>query len=636
MNRDDVRDQRDPAQGVVEALTDLFDSVAPSDRAGAEEELREAGVDPATVALRIGQRATNTIRGTETRPARDTRHPAGARRRAPAPPISESRRWRAGGSWGRAVAALLLGIAIGWLLARSATAPPPREAQLARGPHANAGEPSPPAAGWHTRADAPARAREEHVSDAGTTGGRQSDEVLGAARRAEPAAGTGNAPAAGGATHTDVALNAGGGPGVSESEEAAAEDEAAAGSGDSTEPWLLDARNWSKGKHLLPAPLLQHVRTGDYHFTVQPLTPGVFRRSYSRDFWTESAANAGRFGIDADTCGLKDATRGDVPSFFFGFPFPDVAREDPAAGCQIMWNAVAASAIGGGQETELNMDQFAAGSAAPDRRVQVQLYDRTFLGRQSGPIPNPDGLRSATLAQVKAPAELMGTAVLTRRSNQATERDHIWTYLPSLRRVRAVSPANRSDGFLGTDLSLDELDCFDGKLEDFDWHVVGRQTILAPLTSVRPSTQVMLTEARTQVALPSPRAAFEVESAAGAPWLMVDGLVTAPRPVWVVEGIPRDKYYLFGKIVLYVDQELYRTYWRLAYGWQGEYRGHTMCAQHWSRSVDAIFASVTANALTAVNETTHRATLGRFTSQILDEAQRDDLFTLSGPIQSAH
>ena len=42
-------------------------------------------------------------------------------------------------------------------------------------------------------------------------------------------------------------------------------------------------------------------------------------------------------------------------------------------------------------------------------------------------------------------------------------------------RVRAVSPANRSDGFLGSDMSQDDGPFFDGKPEDFEWKLVGKR-----------------------------------------------------------------------------------------------------------------------------------------------------------------
>src|SRR5262249_430371 len=58
------------------------------------------------------------------------------------------------------------------------------------------------------------------------------------------------------------------------------------------------------------------------------------------------------------------------------------------------------------------------------------------------------------------------------------KRDSNWVYVPALRRVRAVSPANRSDGFLGSDMSQDDGPFFDGKPADFTWKLIGQKDML--------------------------------------------------------------------------------------------------------------------------------------------------------------
>ena len=77
------------------------------------------------------------------------------------------------------------------------------------------------------------------------------------------------------------------------------------------------------------------------------------------------------------------------------------------------------------------------------------------------------------ISAVTGPADLQGTVALTHRFRDPGKRDQVWTYVPALRRVRAVSPSNRSDGFLGSDMSQDDGSYFDGKPEDFEWKLVG-------------------------------------------------------------------------------------------------------------------------------------------------------------------
>src|SRR3990172_9519062 len=71
----------------------------------------------------------------------------------------------------------------------------------------------------------------------------------------------------------------------------------------------------------------------------------------------------------------------------------------------------------------------------------------------------------------------MGRAPSTGRPILSTPdtRDSVWAFIPALRRVRAVSPANRSDGYLGSDISGDDGFAFDGKPQDFTWKLIGQR-----------------------------------------------------------------------------------------------------------------------------------------------------------------
>ena len=42
------------------------------------------------------------------------------------------------------------------------------------------------------------------------------------------------------------------------------------------------------------------------------------------------------------------------------------------------------------------------------------------------------------------------------------------------------------------------------------------------------------------------------------------------RRHWVIEGVPRDKYYLYGKIQLYIDTVSYQGAWSRKFGWKDE------------------------------------------------------------------
>ena len=40
--------------------------------------------------------------------------------------------------------------------------------------------------------------------------------------------------------------------------------------------------------------------------------------------------------------------------------------------------------------------------------------------------------------------------------------------------------------------------------------------------------------------------------------------------MWIIEAVPKDKYYLYGKIQLYVDRETYQGAFNRKFSWQGD------------------------------------------------------------------
>src|SRR5215475_9222578 len=105
--------------------------------------------------------------------------------------------------------------------------------------------------------------------------------------------------------------------------------------------------------------------------------------------------------------------------------------------------------------------------------------------------------------------------------------------------------------------------------------------------------------------------------------------IVIPRPVRILEGKSEDPYYNFGKVILYMDKDMYRIYWKLVHNRAGEYFYNAMCAYHWSKSDDGNFTAVTPNMVVGVNDKTNRAALGgRYSSQFIEKQYPDDYFSL--------
>jgi hypothetical protein len=145
--------------------------------------------------------------------------------------------------------------------------------------------------------------------------------------------------------------------------------------------------------------------------------------------------------------------------------------------------------------------------------------------------------------------------------------------VPALRRVRAISPANRSDGFLGSDMCQDDGPFFTGKPEDFTWKLVGEADqlrLVDPINLEGKAGNEWLPGGGWRAIWPDmPFIGYMDPDWKGIAWApRTAGL--AQRRFYVVEGVPKDRYYLFGKLELYVDKVSFQGAWNRKFDWKGE------------------------------------------------------------------
>ena len=396
---------------------------------------------------------------------------------------------------------------------------------------------------------------------------------------------------------------------------------------DGQTPWTLDSNNWQQGKDLLPEVVLKRVQSGEYSYKVVPVDPEKFKQNYSQKFWDASKANAGKYDVDEATCGLKDIATGKMPDFYFGYPFPEIDPKDPLGACKMAWNFTAANQMANGAGATFTLN--GVDSSGEFKRIKLWAHANSYLGRSAGPIPNPENLRGAALTNVLEPNDVDGVAGLAKSMNDWTSQDQAWFYVPATRRVRRVNAATRSDPVGGLDIFADDVNCYSGKVEYYKWKLIGEGKILAPVLSPEPLAQRKVSDTRWEVDIPYFRAAYETPGAKGAPWSITENLSMIPRPVWILEGHSEDPYYNFGKVIMYMDKDLYRIYWKIVHNRGGEYFYNAMCGYHWSKSPDGSETAVTPDMVIGVNDKTNRAALGgRYTTQFLESAYPERYFTL--------
>jgi hypothetical protein len=178
-----------------------------------------------------------------------------------------------------------------------------------------------------------------------------------------------------------------------------------------------------------------------------------------------------------------------------GFPFPQETidcKNDPKAGTKIMWNF---QAPGGDGHAHFFYSYWDRGEQLPlyyegtgqtvrlshrfEKKYESQGFD-TFRGEKR---------KAAFGADVTAPFDARGISLLTYRYKSSdlpraeARNDDTWVYVPTLRRVRRISTAQRTDAISGTDFTMDDLRSFNGIVPQYEWSCLGEQKIISPMNT---------------------------------------------------------------------------------------------------------------------------------------------------------
>src|SRR5213078_4593723 len=250
-----------------------------------------------------------------------------------------------------------------------------------------------------------------------------------------------------------------------------------------------------------------------------------------------SKQNVGRYTIGSKGDILDKAT-GERPPFIMGFPFPKIDPADPNAAVKAVWNFFYRTYYFGPLRAESQLNMMSPSSL--ERRLDVVVDFMYYDGvPEDERVPNPQNFLYQQLVLVTSPSDVNGTLSLSWRFRDPNKRDSSWAYVPALRRVRAVSPANRSDGFLGSDMSQDDGPFFDGKPEDFTWKFIGEAEMLRlvdPRSFAGVGTQMWLpTGGWRSVWDNTLVVGFQDPTWKGVAWAPLQAAL-ARRPCWIIEG----------------------------------------------------------------------------------------------------
>jgi hypothetical protein len=313
---------------------------------------------------------------------------------------------------------------------------------------------------------------------------------------------------------------------------------------------VIDKTNWEKAEGLVPDCLLEWVKKGEMILPLGELN--YDEKEYFPPYAMESfTANVGKYELNEEEI-IVDAESGKMAEMIVGFPFPEIDPEDPKAAIKIMYNKQYVTYVIGFKKFSTFIWWIGRNSGF-EREIEVLFQDAYLTGFPGArEHKNPKNAERYALVSVRAPYDLAGTAQLMWRYLSA-KADMNFAYVPAIRRVRRMSPANRSDGFVGSDFAIDDILAYDGKIPHFEWELIEKKEALVPFSGPE-AVRAKVTERGewdTSGNNVSIRYGFQDKTWQGAPWAPLD-LLYVKRPVWVIKGKSKDPYYNYGTQYIWV------------------------------------------------------------------------------------
>ncbi|CAB3735073.1 DUF1329 domain-containing protein [Paraburkholderia rhynchosiae] len=238
---------------------------------------------------------------------------------------------------------------------------------------------------------------------------------------------------------------------------------------------------------------------------------------------------------NATTAKLVGKVEGDgVEGAFGGVPFPI-----PKNGYEVMWNALLSY-----QRTQFSVTNF-GGWLVDTSGGRTQLPVLNFV--EYRPYYDPKNADSKQgypydrlWAQIQTPPTLAGQTALVNYSMNYSERDQeSWAYFPAQRRVR-MAPDYKYDtpaaSYGGVEF-WDEAGLFRGRMDRFDFKLIGKKEMIVPYNNYRLSQ-------------------LSPDDVLGQKNVKPDAMRWERHRVWVVEAtLKAGARHAYAKRVLYIDED---------------------------------------------------------------------------------
>jgi hypothetical protein len=184
-------------------------------------------------------------------------------------------------------------------------------------------------------------------------------------------------------------------------------------------------------------------------------------------------------------------------------------------------------------------------------------------------MQNSDNFLYQYIYNAVSPMDMKGTVQLFSEYNDEREATS-FIYTAALRRINRISAAARSEPWFGCDMAMDDDFLWSGKNNGFNWKLIGEKTVLGGFSSPDNILVENMLDGSIRRVSPQIEFGFDISDWQGAPWAPVS-VIWSPRPVWIVESVPKDSAYNYGRQVFYIDKDTFGIWFKEVYDQSGEY-----------------------------------------------------------------
>jgi hypothetical protein len=308
----------------------------------------------------------------------------------------------------------------------------------------------------------------------------------------------------------------------------------------------IDETNWQTIKEYIPKPmelLISKYKLKVWTRAYEPVHPSLGYIEATNKYMGQPQLID--TGSEVRKLGIKNYTA--------GLPFPQ-----PKTGLEIAFNYGAAY---NGDDGTFHYGVYWISAKTGVERWEEWVWEyiiRTIWRTDVPPIPaiqqfKDKNVQYTSMTYAIQPYDKRGFGALYSRYIEPKDQEG-WIYVPTMRRELRNTFGSRGDAWNSTDLLYEDVRGYMGYPEWMHWKLLEKKTILGAVHSGIPLGK----EARDKV--------FDFKT-----WPHWNPKMTwEPRPVYVVEVIPKFKDYPYSKMIMYVDAETSYILWKEAYDKKGK------------------------------------------------------------------